>query len=642
MSWHGVLPDEEDRIDLPLYISPATPPYISPATLLPKVRAYEMAAPDSICVHHLVARPAGGPVYGFQELGLAEAVLHNLARCQFETPSPLQCYSIPMVLAGRDLLVCAQKGSGKTTALLIPVLSGLVTAPVAAGRTGRMKCVKPRALLLVPTARLVKQIGADIRKFSYRTRIRVHSKMKGKMQKCQLEAGIDIVVSTPRRLINMVRTTQVSLEAIKYLVICELGLMLDMGFEKTLRKIVDDMHIPPKSARHTLLSSGTFQPAVQKLAWDFLSDYLFITDGRLEFSIGLTKQKIELASEEEKRGLLLNLLQKQSVSSAGMSQLRTVVFVETKGKADSLKNWLCNEGFPATVIFADSSQQERESASLPFQISGISILIAANAASPGLDVANVDHLINYDLPKSVEEYVERIRTFARVGSATSFFTESNRSIAKGLLELMIEANLEVPDWLLDYANPDYTRSVELDSEDEENDKDRYDLARSLASRKIDNIYDLACVWAELNCRRTKQSFDDSRIKTMSKDCCIAFTQQEEYKFLKFYFVKVTQHCYSPESYEKTYWHYNFIAKIKSKSGIWTEGIYFAERKLECDVETFCCSFLEPSDDGECYGCQHGEAKVRHPTRGDYERGTPDHVWLSDGDCEISDDDMVDF
>ncbi|XP_048562631.1 DEAD-box ATP-dependent RNA helicase 52A-like isoform X2 [Triticum urartu] len=380
MSRHGVLPDEEDMIDLP--------PYISPATLLPKVRAYEMAAPDSICVHHLVARPAGdehakglaelrivegaignlsrealpGPMYRFQELGLAEAVLHNLARCHFETPSPLQCYSIPMVLAGRDLLVCAQKGSGKTTALLIPVLSGLVTAPVAAGRTGRMKCVKPRALLLVPTARLAKQIGADIRKFSYRTGIRVHSKMKGKMQKCQLEAGIDIVVSTPLRLINMVRTSQVSLEAIKYLVICELGLMLDMGFEKTLRKIVDDMHIPPKSARHTLLSSGTFQPAVQKLAWDFLSDYLFITDGRLEFSIGLTKQKIELASEEEKTGLLLNLLQKQSVSSAGMSQLRTVVFVETKGKADSLKNWLCNEGFPATVIFADSSQQERERA----------------------------------------------------------------------------------------------------------------------------------------------------------------------------------------------------------------------------------------------------------------------------------------
>ncbi|VAH75815.1 unnamed protein product [Triticum turgidum subsp. durum] len=616
MSRHGVLPDQEDRIDL------------SPATLLPKVRAYEMAGGEHAkglaelkivegAIGNLSREALPGPVYGFQEVGLAEALLHNLARCQFETPTPLQCYSIPMVLAGRDLLVCAHKGSGKTTALLIPVLSGLVTAPVAAART------KPRALLLVPTARLAKQIGADIRKFSYRTGIRVHSKMKGKMQKCQLEASIDIVVSTPLRLINMVRTSQVSLEAVKYLVICELGLMLDMGFEKMLRKIVDDMHIPPKSARHTLLSSGTFQPAVQKLAWDFLSDYLFITDGRLEFSIGLTKQKIELASEAEKRGLLLNLLQKQSVSSAGMSQLITVVFVETKGKADSLKNWLCNEGFPATVIFADSSQQD--------------------AASPGLDVANVDHLINYDLPKSVEEYVERIRTFGRVGSATSFFTESNRSIAKGLLELMIEANVEVPDWLLDYANPDYTcRSVELDSKDEENDKYRYDLARSLASRKIDNIYDLAGVWAELNCRRNKQSFDDSRITTMSKDCCIAFTQQEEYKFLKFYFVKVTQHCYSPESYGKTYWHYNFIAKIKSKSGIWTEGIYFAERKLECGVETFCCCFLEPSDNGECYGCQHGKVKVRHPTRGDYERGTPDHVWLSDGDCEISDDDMVDF
>ena len=89
-------------------------------------------------------------------------------------------------------------------------------------------------------------------------------------------------------------------------------------------------------------------------------------------------------------------------------------------------------------------------------------------------------------------------------------------------------------------------------------------------------------------------------------------------------------------------NYYFIAKIKSKSGIWTEGIYFAERKLECGVETFCCCFQEPSDNGECYGCQHGKAKARHPTRGDYERGTPDHVWLSDGDCEMSDDDMVDF
>uniref|UniRef100_A0A0E0LD91 RNA helicase n=1 Tax=Oryza punctata TaxID=4537 RepID=A0A0E0LD91_ORYPU len=416
------------------------------------------------------------PADGFEAAGLVEAVLRNVARCGYESPTPVQRYSMPIALAGRDLMACAQTGSGKTAAFCLPVVSGLI----AAGGSGighrerssfNRAAAKPRALVLAPTRELAAQvelmhfvqINEEAKKFSFQTGLRVVVAYGGTPMYNQLrdlERGADILVATPGRLVDMVERSKVSLEAIKYLVMDEADRMLDMGFEPQIRKIVERMNMPRKSMRQTMLFSATFPPEIQRLASDFLSNYIFITVGRVGSSTDLIMQKVELLADGEKRGYLLDLLQRQSVGVANskLQQPLTLVFVETKREADSLRYWLYSKGFPATAIHGDRTQQERESALRSFKTGLTPIMVATDVASRGLDVPNVAHVINYDLPKSIEDYVHRIGRTGRAGkagAATAFFTESDQSLAKGLLELMTEAKQDVPDWLVQQAEKPY-------------------------------------------------------------------------------------------------------------------------------------------------------------------------------------------
>ncbi|CAN6216407.1 unnamed protein product [Urochloa humidicola] len=400
------------------------------------------------------------PADGFEAAGLAESVLRNVARCGYESPTPVQRYAMPIAMAGRDLMACAQTGSGKTAAFCLPVVSGLVAAAGAYGRRDKgsfERRAKPRALVLAPTRELAAQINEEAKKFSFQTGIRVVVAYGGTPMHDQLrdlERGVDILVATPGRLVDMVERSRVSLEAIKYLVMDEADRMLDMGFEPQIRKIVDMMNMPKKSVRQTLLFSATFPPEIQRLASDFLHNYIFITVGRVGSSTDLIEQRIEFVNDGEKRGFLLELLHKQSVGATSKQPL-TLIFVETKREADALRYWLYSKGFPATAIHGDRTQQERESALKSFKSGATPIMVATDVASRGLDVPNVAHVINYDLPKSVEDYVHRIGRTGRAGkagNATAFFTESNHPLAKGLLELMTEAKRDVPKWLREYAD----------------------------------------------------------------------------------------------------------------------------------------------------------------------------------------------
>ncbi|KAK8455878.1 hypothetical protein SEVIR_4G234700v4 [Setaria viridis] len=402
------------------------------------------------------------PADGFEAAGLAEAVLRNVARCGYESPTPVQRYAMPIAMAGRDLMACAQTGSGKTAAFCLPVVSGLVAA--AAGGYGCRdrgsfeRRAKPRALVLAPTRELAAQINEEAKKFSFQTGLRVVVAYGGTPMNDQLrelERGVDLLVATPGRLVDMVERSKISLEAIKYLAMDEADRMLDMGFEPQIRKIVDMMNMPKKSVRQTMLFSATFPPEIQRLASDFLHNYIFITVGRVGSSTDLIEQKIEFVNDKEKRGFLLELLHKQSVGGGNSKQPLTLIFVETKREADTLRYWLYSKGFPATAIHGDRTQQERESALRSFKSGATPIMVATDVASRGLDVPNVGHVINYDLPKSIEDYVHRIGRTGRAGKAgkaTAFFTESNHPLAKGLLELMTEAKRDVPKWLVEYAD----------------------------------------------------------------------------------------------------------------------------------------------------------------------------------------------
>uniref|UniRef100_A0A8R7VAD4 RNA helicase n=2 Tax=Triticum urartu TaxID=4572 RepID=A0A8R7VAD4_TRIUA len=371
-------------------------------------------------------------------------------------------------------MACAQTGSGKTAAFCLPVVSGLVAAAAAEGGPGGeggrgdrdaydydyRRTARPLALVLAPTRELAAQINEEAKKFAHKTGLKVKVAYGGtsivQQQLRDIEKGADILVATPGRLVDMIERGKISLEAIKYLIMDEADRMLDMGFEPQIRKIVDGMGMPRKSVRQTMLFSATFPPEIQRLASDFLSKYIFITVGRVGSSTDLITQQVEFVTHDEKRTYLIDLLQKQSFTSSDgkPQQPLTLVFVETKREADSLRYWLYNKGFPATAIHGDRTQEERESALRSFKSGLTPVMVATDVVARGLDVPNVAHVINYDLPKSIEDYVHRIGRTGRAGnagSATAFFTESNHPIAKGLLELMTEAKQNVPTWLEDYA-----------------------------------------------------------------------------------------------------------------------------------------------------------------------------------------------
>ncbi|CAH9050830.1 unnamed protein product, partial [Cuscuta europaea] len=392
------------------------------------------------------------PVNTFAEIDLGEAVNSNIRRCKYVKPTPVQRHAIPIVLSGRDLMACAQTGSGKTAAFCFPIISGIMRGQFL--RPPRPRMALPLALILSPTRELSCQIHEEARKFSYQTGVRVVVAYGGApigQQLRELERGVDILVATPGRLVDLLERARVSLEMIRYLALDEADRMLDMGFEPQIRKIVQEADMPPPGVRQTMLFSATFPKEIQRLAVDFLANYIFLAVGRVGSSTDLIVQRVEYVQETDKRSHLMDLLLAQMADG---KQCLTLVFVETKKGADSLEHWLSINGFPATAIHGDRTQQEREQALRAFKSGRTPILVATDVAARGLDIPHVAHVVNFDLPNDIDDYVHRIGRTGRAGKtglATAFFNEGNSSIARSLSDLMQEANQEVPAWLSRFA-----------------------------------------------------------------------------------------------------------------------------------------------------------------------------------------------
>ncbi|KAL7194199.1 hypothetical protein ACSBR1_034582 [Camellia fascicularis] len=396
------------------------------------------------------------PVNTFAEIDLGEALNLNIRRCKYVKPTPVQRHAIPISLAGRDLMACAQTGSGKTAAFCFPIISGIIRGQFERPRGYRT--VYPLALILSPTRELSMQIHEEARKFSYQTGVKVVVAYGGapiNQQLRELERGVDILVATPGRLVDLLERARVSLEMIRYLALDEADRMLDMGFEPQIRKIVEQMDMPPPGLRQTLLFSATFPKEIQRLASDFLSNYIFLAVGRVGSSTDLIVQRVEFVHDSDKRSHLMDLLHAQMTNGIHGKQSLTLVFVETKKGADALEHWLYTSGFHATTIHGDRTQQEREQALRSFKSGNTPILVATDVAARGLDIPHVAHVINFDLPNDIDDYVHRIGRTGRAGKtglATAFFNENNLSLAKPLADLMQESNQEVPTWLTRYAS----------------------------------------------------------------------------------------------------------------------------------------------------------------------------------------------
>ncbi|ONK81030.1 uncharacterized protein A4U43_C01F24490 [Asparagus officinalis] len=360
------------------------------------------------------------PASSFAEIDLGEALNRNIAMCKYVKPTPVQRHAIPISMAGRDLMACAQTGSGKTAAFCFPIISGIMKEGVSQQRGYRgPHTAFPLALILSPTRELSSQIHEEAKKFSYQTGVKVVVAYGGApitVQLRELERGVDILVATPGRLVDLIERARVSLRNIKYLALDEADRMLDMGFEPQIRKIVEQMDMPPPGIRQTMLFSATFPNEIQRLASDFLSNYIFLAVGRVGSSTDLITQRVEYVPDMDKRSHLMDLLHVQKVNG--------------------------------------STDKEREKALNSFKRGWTPIMVATDVAARGLDIPHVAHVINFDLPKDIDDYVHRIGRTGRAGKsglATAFFNDGNQSLAKSLAELMQEANQEVPDWLVKYA-----------------------------------------------------------------------------------------------------------------------------------------------------------------------------------------------
>merc|ERR1719384_283286 len=396
------------------------------------------------------------PIQRFSEAKLTDSLFQNLGRCGYDRPTPVQKHSIPIVVSGRDLMACAQTGSGKTCAFMVPCLESLLRAgppppPSGARRSRPMPC----GLVLAPTRELAAQIHVEACKFSYETGIRcciIYGGADMREQRMDLEKGCDILIATPGRLTDMCDRANVSLELVQFFILDEADRMLDMGFEPQVRQIVKTKGLGRNSAfpHQSMMFSATFAREVQHMARDFLNDYVFITVGRVGSANELITQKLVYAAELKQKCRSLEKAISEQLPKGSLA----VVFVETKRAADTLELSLHESGVPVTAIHGERTQQEREEALHAFRTGANPVLVATDVAARGLDIPNVALVVNFDMPKQLDDYVHRIGRTGRAGRkgvAIAFVNERCTYLGE-LGTLLTEAKQELPLWFSDLCS----------------------------------------------------------------------------------------------------------------------------------------------------------------------------------------------
>ena len=370
-------------------------------------------------------------ITSFVQLDIIDPIRRALSTEGYSVPTPIQAQAIPLLLAGRDLLGCAQTGTGKTAAFAIPILTRLSGSPRREGLRG------PRALVLAPTRELAAQIGDSFATYGRNLRLRHVVVFGGVGQRPQVDGirrGADILVATPGRLLDLMQQGHVRLDGVEALVLDEADRMLDMGFIQPIRRIVAAV---PRQ-RQTMLFSATLPPDIVALAGGMLNNPATVSVTPTASTVEKVSQWVLHVQSNNKRSLLAEVLRDRAMA-------RVLVFTRTKHGANRVAEHLTRGGVCTEAIHGNKSQSARERALAGFKKGSVRVLVATDIASRGIDVDGITHVINFELPNEPESYVHRIGRTGRAGAAgvaLSFCDPSERTFLRDI-ERLIRARLRV-------------------------------------------------------------------------------------------------------------------------------------------------------------------------------------------------------
>lgn len=390
------------------------------------------------------------PIWTFQEAGFNSDIMRVIEKEQFDKPMPIQSQGWPIALSSLDVVGIGQTGSGKTLAYLLPAIVHIQNQESWMSGDG------PIALVLAPTRELAQQIQKVANKFARATQVRnacLYGGAAKNFQIADLRRGAQLVIATPGRLIDLLQQGELSLEDTSYVVVDEADRMLDMGFEPQIRKILGQI----RPDRQTLMWSATWPKEVRELAEDFINreDYVHFNIGSTELHANHNiEQEIKIVDQYDKFQTLMQILKNAADEETGLVNDRVLIFTDTKRTADFIDRKMYERRIKSVAIHGDKTQRHREKALQAFKDGKVKILIATNVAARGIDVDNIQLVINYDFPNCIEDYVHRIgRTGRRdrKGKAISFFNEDNARLTRDLIGVMKEAGQEVSEELRQLA-----------------------------------------------------------------------------------------------------------------------------------------------------------------------------------------------
>ncbi|MDP2752407.1 MAG: DEAD/DEAH box helicase [Rhodocyclaceae bacterium] len=342
----------------------------------------------------------------FTDLGLRAEILRSIADQGYDTPTPIQAQAIPVVLEGRDLMAAAQTGTGKTAGFTLPILQLLSTNETS---KVSMKRFKPRCLILVPTRELAVQVHESVRTYGRHLPLKsavIYGGVGMGNQLAALKSGVDIIVATPGRLLDHIEQRSADLSGIEILVLDEADRMLDMGFIRDIRKLIA---LLPKK-KQCLLFSATFSDDIRGLIAGLLHNPVSVEVARRNATIEVISQSVYHVDRDRKKELLIQL-----INDNGWHQV--LVFTRTKHGADALSERLTKAGIKSAALHGNKSQGQRQRALDDFKRLKVHVLVATDIAARGIDIDELPHVVNYELPNVPEDYVHRIGRTGRAGSS---------------------------------------------------------------------------------------------------------------------------------------------------------------------------------------------------------------------------------